>query len=152
MADETNQPFQESNLDSAEYRDRLMRKLNCLIAVLEVAKAKVKKSLSGPKPDVARLRKIQANLSSKLEVCQRARRALERRERPPEGLAREPRQRRSRNAQAPKTSVAPRPCRSAARFEMSSSEEHARFTLMGKISPAEILACNFEDLANKLQD
>ena len=67
MSDESKEPFQESNLDSAEYRERLMRKLNCLIAVLEVAHAKVKKSLSGPKPDVTRLRKIQTNLTSTLD-------------------------------------------------------------------------------------
>ena len=82
----TDQPFHESDLDSPEYRDRLMRKLNALIAVLEVATAKVRKSLAGPAPDVQRLTKIQSNLTSTLEVCRRARRALERREALPEGL------------------------------------------------------------------
>ena len=79
-------PFDEDDLESPEYRDRLMRKLNALIAVLEVATAKVRKSLSGSEPDTERLTKIQANLASTLEVCQRARRALERREALPEGL------------------------------------------------------------------
>ena len=86
MSQEPDKPFNESHLQDAEYRDRLMRKLNCLIAVLEVANAKVKKSLAGPEPDVERLEKIQTNLKSTLEVCRRARKALERREALPQGL------------------------------------------------------------------
>jgi hypothetical protein len=57
-----------------------MRKLNCLIAVLEVATAKVRKSMVGSPPDSERLARICANLESTLEVCQRARTALQRRE------------------------------------------------------------------------
>ena len=57
-----------------------MRKLNCLIAVLEVATAKVKKSMDGSPPDSERLARICANLQSTLEVCQRARAALEKRQ------------------------------------------------------------------------
>ena len=74
------EPFSESHLGSPEYRDRLMRKLNCLIAVLEVATAKVKKSMDGSPPDSERLARICANLQSTLEVCQRARAALEKRQ------------------------------------------------------------------------
>lgn len=74
------EPFSESHLGSPEYRDRLMRKLNCLIAVLEVATAKVKKSMDGSPPDAERLARICANLQSTLEVCQRARTALEKRQ------------------------------------------------------------------------
>ena len=59
----------------AGIHDRLMRKLNALIAVLEVANAKVSRSLDGPEPDMERLLKIRTNLSSTLEVCKRARRA-----------------------------------------------------------------------------
>ncbi|MEZ5975946.1 MAG: hypothetical protein R3E96_14220 [Planctomycetota bacterium] len=83
---EQNESFRESDLESPEYRERLMRKINCLIAVLEVASAKVKRSLNGPEPDMERLVRIQTNLASTLEVCRRARRALERRETLPEGL------------------------------------------------------------------
>jgi len=74
------EPFSESHLGSPEYRDQLMRKLNCLIAVLEVATAKVKKSMDGSPPDSERLARICANLQSTLEVCQRARTALEKRQ------------------------------------------------------------------------
>ncbi len=66
------EPFHESNLEDPEYRERLMRKLNCLIAVLEVANAKVKRSLAGPAPDIERLEKIRTNLTSTLEVCRKA--------------------------------------------------------------------------------
>ena len=80
-------PFHESNLDSAEYRERLMRKLNTLIAVLEVANAKVRRSLAGPAPDVERLTRIQKNLADTLSVCLRARSALEKRGNLPQGLS-----------------------------------------------------------------
>lgn len=78
--------FSDAHLESPEYRDRLMRKLNCLIAVLEVACSKVRRSLSGPAPDVDRLMRIHKNLRETLEVCLRARNALERREDFPDGL------------------------------------------------------------------
>ena len=34
MTDQPSEPFKESDLESPEYRERLMRKLNTLIAVL----------------------------------------------------------------------------------------------------------------------
>lgn len=81
MSDKSSQePFEEGHLNSEEYRERLTRKLNCLIALLEVAMARVRRSLAGPAPDVERLTKIRTNLQSTLEVCLRARTALERHE------------------------------------------------------------------------
>lgn len=153
MSDESKEPFQESNLDSAEYRERLMRKLNCLIAVLEVAHAKVKKSLSGPKPDVTRLRKIQTNLTSTLEVCRRARRALEQREALPEDL---PQNLTGIVEQATGSTTRrlrrrPKALPRGARYEMRDAEEHARFTMMGQISKNEIQTCDFEKLGRRLQ-
>ena len=44
--------FTEGHLSSPEYRERLTRKLNCLIALLEVAMARVRRSLRQPEPDV----------------------------------------------------------------------------------------------------
>ena len=79
-------PFSESNLDSPEYRKRLMRKLNTLIAVLEVACSKVRRSLAGPDPDVERLNRIHKNLTDTLQVCLRAKKALENCEKLPEEL------------------------------------------------------------------
>lgn len=151
MSRDSQEPFQESDLESAAYRERLMRKLNCLIAVLEVANAKVRRSLAGEAPDVERLRKIQRNLTSTLDVCRRARRALERREALPEdlpqnlaevvresGLVQEPRRRTRHLPQG-------------ARYEMSSPDEHARFQSMGCISAEEVRACDLEELSRRLQ-
>jgi hypothetical protein len=65
---EEQQPFSDANLDSPEYRKRLLRKLNTLIAVLEVACAKVRRTLTGPNPDVERLTRIQ---NSSRSACAR---------------------------------------------------------------------------------
>jgi hypothetical protein len=141
------QPFNESDLESPEYRERLMRKLNCLIAVLEVANAKVRKSLSGPAPDVERLSRIQTNLSSTLEVCRRARRALERREELPDGLPENLAAVVRRAGDAPRVRALPE----GAQVEMTSPEEHVRFQKMGAIAPSEIQACDLDELALRLQ-
>ena len=139
----TDQPFHESDLDSPEYRDRLMRKLNALIAVLEVATAKVRKSLAGPAPDVQRLTKIQSNRTSTLEVCRRARRALERREalpELPENLAAVVRG-------AGSDSLPP-----GATAEMSTAAEKERFERMGTIRRDEIDAVDLDQLQRQLMD
>lgn len=140
----SDQPFSESNLQSPEYRERLMRKLNCLIAVLEVANAKVKRSMDGSTPDVERLTRIQTNLSSTLEVCRRARRALERREELPEGL---PENLAAVVRQAQAEARLPK----GARHEMTTAAEHKRFEGLGKISNTEIGDCDLDDLAQRLQ-
>ena len=80
------QPFSPSHLESPAYRKRLLRKLNTLIAVLEVACAKVRRSLQGPDPDVERLTRIHKNLRDTLDVCQRAKTALQRQEQLPSDL------------------------------------------------------------------
>lgn len=139
----TDQPFNESDLDSPEYRERLMRKLNALIAVLEVATAKVKKSLAGPAPDVSRLTRIQGNLTNTLEVCRRARRALERRESLPEGLP--------ENLAAVVRETTPRDLPPGSNAEMSSALEKRRFEAMGRITPSELDAVDLDALSQQLQ-
>ncbi|MDE0904409.1 MAG: hypothetical protein OSB42_07245 [Planctomycetota bacterium] len=139
----TDQPFDENNLESPEYRERLMGKLNALIAVLQVATAKVRKSLGGPAPDTERLTKIQVNLTNTLEVCQRARRALERREALPEGLP----ENLTAVIRVSSTSELP----PGANTEMSSLEEKARFEKLGRISKNDLQSVNMEDLERKLQ-
>jgi hypothetical protein len=147
-------PFSESNLDSAEYRERLMRKLNCLIAVLEVAAAKVRRSLAGPAPDVERLTRIKKNLQDTLEVCMRARTALEKRGKLPEKLSKD-----LQRAVNPEV-ISSRPYRDAltpsepprgARVEMTSEEEHEKFRALGRIDLDMIGDCDIEDLARQLQ-
>ena len=142
--------FQESHLEDPEYRDRLMRKLNCLIAVLEVANAKVKRSLAGPDPDLEKLKRIRTNLSSTLEVCKRAKRALERREALPDGLPENLAQvvRGSAKAQVVKKPAMP----IGSHVEMSSEEERRRFEEMGPITRNEVAGIDFDELARRLQD
>ena len=145
-------PFSESNLDSVEYRQRLMRKLNCLIAVLEVAGAKVRRSLAGPAPDVERLTRIKKNLADTLEICTRARTALEKRGSLPEELSKD-----LHRAISPEL-IASGPYRDAMRpatprgqsAELT-SEERAKFERLGKIERADVASCDLDELARRFQ-
>ncbi len=147
MSDDNNKPFNEADLDSPEYRERLMRKINCLIAVLEVASAKVKRSIDGPSPDMDRLVRIQTNLSSTLEVCRRARRALERRETLPNDLP--------ENLAAVVRQVGqerPKGLPEGSAQELSSPEELDRFKGMGAIRKDEIESVDFDALSRSLME
>jgi len=144
--------FQETNLNSPEYRERLMRKLNCLIAVLEVATAKVRKSLADPEADVERLTRIRTNLQSTLDVCVRARTALERREALPKELPENLSQvieetrvaeLRGGQIQTPKSGA-------RARGELRQSERR-KFESMGTIKKSEIVRVDLDELTRKLQ-
>lgn len=143
------QPSSENNLDSAEYRDRLRKKLNCLIAVLEVATAKVKQSLAGPAPDVERLTRIQKNLQETMDVCLRARNALDKRGALPSGLSDDlakavnP----SFGLEFPTGAPEREP---QTRREFSSSEQR-KFAQLPKIDSAMIKTCDFDELARMLQ-
>jgi hypothetical protein len=146
------EPFSEAHLDSLEYRERLMRKLNCLIAVLEVATAKVKKSLTGNGADVERLTRIRTNLQSTLDVCLRARAALERREALPKDLpenlaavVRDP-------IPVQHASLPPlEKKRRAAFLETANESEREKFERLGPIDPRQLKAVDLEDLMRKLQ-
>jgi hypothetical protein len=145
-------PFSESNLDSAEYRQRLMRKLNCLIAVLEVAGAKVRRSLAGPAPDVERLNRIRKNLLETLEICTRARTALEKRGNLPEELSKD-----LQRAISPEL-IASSPYRAAMQpasprgpgAELSPAER-AKFQRLGRIELSEVAACDLDELSRRFQ-
>ncbi len=152
------EPFSESNLDSPEYRERLLRKLNCLIALLEVAMARVRKSLAGPDPDVERLIRIRRNLQSTLDVCLRARSALERRESLPEELPSTLAQvsslaRAEAAAEEVVEEITPprRPLPAGSTVEMSSPEEAEKFEALGPIEPRMVAACDLDELARRLQ-
>lgn len=138
------EPFSETHLNSPAYRERLMRKLNCLIAVLEVASAKVRRSLAGPDPDVDRLMRIHRNLRETLDMCLRARQALERREELPselpENLAKVMEPIQKGEAQAGR-----RPAR-----QFSSAEERQRFEALGPIQAEEVGAIDFDELSRSL--
>lgn len=153
-------PFSESDLESPQYRERLMRKLNCLIALLEVAMARVRRSLAGPEPDLDRLGRIRSNLQSTLDVCLRARSALERHEalplHLPEPLGDAARRSKTkeeaglselRDVLRPRTQALP----IGAEVEISSPVERRKFERMGRIQRREIESCDLEELARRLQ-
>lgn len=148
MSQQPQEPFKESDLESPEYRERLMRKLNTLIAVLEVASAKVDRSINTPGGDLDRLEKIRTNLSSTLEVCKRARRALERREALPEGL---PENLAEVVRSAGKHKRLPKRLPVGSGAEMTSPEEQRRFERMGRILKSEADDIDFDELSKKLQ-
>jgi hypothetical protein len=137
--------FSESNLESAEYRDRLRRKLDCLIAVLEVATAKVRQSLAGPSPDVPRLMRIQKNLQETLDVCLRARTALQKRGRLDPRLTED-----LAAAVNPEIVLASSDPARPGGPELTDSERK-RFARLPRIDAAMIGKCDFDELAKRLQ-
>jgi hypothetical protein len=141
-------PFSESHLDSPEYRRRLLRKLNTLIAVLEVACAKVRKSLEGPEADVERLHRIQKNLADTLRVCLRAREALERCSRLPNDVTLQlgPALHPTPQGEAQESAAAPL----GVLVELSSAAEAEKFHKLGPIDPREVRSCDLDVLCQKL--
>ena len=142
MHGQPERPFRESDLQDPAYRLKLLRKLNCLFAVLEVAKARVKRALAEPDSDLERLNRIRTNLSSTMDVCCRAKRALERQEALPDGLPENLAAiARGRGQRLPE----------GARVEMRSRAEFECFSAMGAIQREEIEACDMERLIQRLQ-
>jgi hypothetical protein len=138
-------PYSDAHLDSPEYRRRLLRKLNTLIAVLEVACAKVRRSLAGPDPDVERLTRIQNNLKETLQVCLRAKGALERCE---QKQSKDEDASRRAPAQLPQRASAPPPA--AEEGELCSKEEQQKFARLGPIDLREVRACDLDALCQQL--
>jgi len=139
-------------IDSPEYREKVMRKLNCLIAVLDVACTKVRRSLAGPEPDIERLTRIQANLTKTLKVCRKAKLALERREALPDDLpASLSNVVGDLGIQQRKQEKKRRRMPTGAYIEMSSNKEVEKFKDLGPIAKGELTSIDFDDLAAKLQ-
>jgi hypothetical protein len=138
-----------SGLTSAEYRARLLHKLNCLIAVLEVAINKISRTLEGPPERVDRMLKIRANLENTLAICRRARTTLDRK------TVAGP-------AAAGTTAIAPVPSsqRSARTERMSyrdyvelmSVEEYRKFKRLAPIDERELRTLDLDGLISRLQD
>jgi len=129
------EPFSEAHLASPEYRERLMRKLNCLIAVLEVATAKVRKNMAGAPQESERLARISANLQSTLEVCIRARLALQRRE--------------AATPMLPAAGAGENGARKNG-SDLSTSAEKRKFAKLPPIDRSAISDCDFDELAKRL--
>jgi len=140
------QPYSDSHLESPEYRKRLLKKLNTLIAVLEVACAKVRRSLTEPEADIERLTRIQNNLRETLQVCQRAKHALERCEQVDEAAASAPESR----------DLIPRPGQPEAQRvpgnarKLRSAGEQRRFEKLGPLDLRQVRACDLDDLCRRL--
>ncbi len=145
------EPFSEASLDSPEYRERLIRKLNCLIAVLEVATAKVRKTLATSSGDTERLVRIRTNLQSTLDVCLRARAALERRESLPKELPANLTQVIQDTSKERVEDRAAQASTEKRRSDARSGGELRKFESMGPIDRRLVEACDIEELTRKLQ-
>jgi hypothetical protein len=152
MSQPEDHPYSDAHLDSPEYRKCLLRKLNTLIAVLEVACAKVRRSLAAADPDVERLTRIQNNLKETLAVCLRAKRALERCEQKKiedAGKAAAARSLEEIVPQLPAKASSP-PLADAPAGELASAEEQRKFQRLGPIDLREVRACDLDALCQKL--
>ncbi|MEO0649410.1 MAG: hypothetical protein AAFZ65_01880 [Planctomycetota bacterium] len=145
--------FKKSDLESPAYRQRLMRKINCLIAVLEVACSKVRRSLDAPDADTERLERIQSNLTQTLDVCRRAKGALERREQLPGDLP-------SQLAEIsnietlgdkPLDQKVVRPHKGK-HVEFADNDEAERFESMAPIAKDEVASVDLDELSRLLQE
>lgn len=154
------------NPEPAEYRENLLRKLNCLIAVVEVALAKVRVNLQANGADLDRLTRIRLNLENTLNVCRRAKLALERKEPMPAGLTpdlknltlpKNPVQTQAGKPQAKQTPPKPQPRDASGRARMTyrdyveflSVDEYHKFKTLPAIKLEELKDVNVDELAKK---
>ncbi|MBM4060649.1 MAG: hypothetical protein FJ265_06080 [Planctomycetes bacterium] len=122
-------------LGSVEYRARLTTKLNCLIAVLEVAIAKIRKSMDLPGANEERLQKIRSNLENTLAICHRAKQTLDR----------------TAPGGKPATSRADQPQMTARDYvELTSIDEYRKFKRMAPITKEELGGIDFDELTRRL--
>ena len=135
-ADKNDKPQIPEALSSAEYRTRLTTKLNCLIAVLEVAIAKITKSMETPGANEDRLNKIRGNLENTLAICHRAKRTLDRTGGTRKQLAA---RKDSRQLMTARDYV-----------ELTSIEEYRKFRTMPPITKDELEEIDFDELSRRL--
>ena len=129
---------ESTNLGSREYRSKLLTKLNCLIAVLEVALARVGRSLDEPGANGERLGRIRSNLENTLQICHRARRTLQRAMDGRTQASGEPSLRRRMSYRD--------------YVELSSIDEYRKFKALPPITRSELSDVNFDDLLRRLSD
>lgn len=121
-------------LGSAEYRARLTTKLNCLIAVLEVAIAKITKSMDVPGANEERLAKIRGNLENTLSICHRAKQTLDR----------------TAVGKVAASSDDKRGMTARDYVELTSIDEYRKFRRMEPITKADLATIDFDELARRL--
>lgn len=127
-----------TNLESRQYRTKLLTKLNCLIAVLEVALAKVGRSLEEPTANSDRLTRIRSNLENTLAICHRARRTLQR------AL--------DARGSTPADRAARRKMSYRDYIELSSIDEYRKFKTLPPISPDDLASADFDELMRRLAE
>ena len=114
--------FRVYNMNSEEYKNRLIIKLNCLIAVIKVAIAKIDNAIQSQPSD--KLYNVRGNLFKTQMTCEQARDKLM-------GVS---------------TAVEQKPPR-----EARSIQEYQKFKKKAPISMDEVQATDLDDLINKLQ-
>lgn len=136
MSDGSHDPVDRAGIGPTEYRTRLLTKLNCLIAVIEVAIAKVDRGLESPTTNEERLQRVRANLENTLAICKRAKNTLQ------------------KGAGAPAKQVRiDRPHMSYRDYvELSSIEEYRKFKALPPIRRQELSGVDLDDLLRKLAD
>jgi hypothetical protein len=127
-------------LSSAEYRARLLTKLNCLIAVLEVAIAKISRSMDYPGSNEERLAKIRSNLENTLSICKRAKQTLEKKL----TFGGKP------TAPARRTLSSGEKMTYRDYIELTSIAEYQKFKTMAPIDPEELHSLDLEGLISRL--
>ena len=152
---DANKPHDDNRnagLGSTEYRTKLLTKLNCLMAVLEVAITKLNRSMELPSANQERLGKIRANLENTLAICTRAKETLERsttKESKPQIATSGVKE------QQPKAQPQPQQKGSMSYrdyVELSSIEEYQKFKKLPPIDAKELEGADIDDLLNKLFD
>jgi hypothetical protein len=143
--------------EPAQQREQLLKKLNCLIAVLEAAISKVRKNQEDGLADPDRLERIRINLENTLTICQRARVTLEQRGSLPANLPPEVREAvgmPAHEAKQQKPSRRKADNRMSYRdyVEMSTFEEYRKFRSLPAISPNDVANCDFDKLASEFSD
>src|SRR5262249_54373477 len=107
-----------------------------LIAVLEVAIAKITRSMELPGSNEDRLLKIRSNLENTLAICTRAKQSLEKSMTP--------------SLPAPETRTATRDMTYRDYVELGSIEEYQKFKKMAPISNEDISHLDVDDLIRRL--
>jgi hypothetical protein len=136
-AEHNDNPNLPEALGSTEYRTRLTTKLNCLIAVLEVAIAKITKSMDTPGANEDRLTKIRGNLENTLSICHRAKQTLDRTQ---------------ANRQVARRDSNGKLMTARDYIELTSIEEYRKFRSMAPITKNEVETIDFDELSRRLSE
>jgi len=138
-------------MTNEEYRTRIIMKLNTLIGVLQVAIARIEKSMSSPNVNKEQLGKIRNNLRKTVELCSKSKRTLEDGATPSEkefgqlftdyNITEGESLRQGSSA----------PSGARAYTELSNIDEYRKFQAQPPITAEEVAEVDMEDLIDKLE-